>query len=75
MNTTEKNKLRHDFMNAIVVINSMTKSASSFLNKLSTPSEQKELQKKQMENFLYSMTAIREQTAKLENYFETILSE
>lgn len=61
-------------MNAIVVINSMTKSASSFLNKLSTHSDQKELQKNQMENFLYSMEAIREQTAKLEGYFENILS-
>ncbi|EHL29707.1 hypothetical protein LDG_8297 [Legionella drancourtii LLAP12] len=75
MNTTEKNKLKHDFLNSIVIINSMTKSASSFLNKLSTSVDGNDINQKQMEKFLYSMNAIREQTAKIENYFQYLLNE
>ena len=75
MNTTEKDKLKHDFLNSIVIINSMTKSASSFLNKLSTSIDGNDINQKQMEKFLYSMNAIREQTAKIENYFQHLLNE
>ena len=75
MNTTEKDKLKHDFLNSIVIINSMTKSASSFLNKLSKCVDGNDINQKQMEKFLYSMNAIREQTAKIENYFQQLMKE
>ncbi|KTD82567.1 hypothetical protein [Legionella waltersii] len=75
MNTAEKDKLKHDFLNSIVIINSMTKSASSFLNKLSKCMDSSDINQKQMEKFLYSMNTIREQTAKIESYFQSLLNE
>jgi len=75
MSTVEKNKLKHDFLNSIVIINSMTKSASSFLNKLSKCVDGNDIDQKQMDKFLYSMNTIRDQTAKLENYFQKLLNE
>ena len=65
MNTAEQNKLQHDFLNAIVIINSMTQSASSFLNKLAKSINSSDINQQHMEKFLYSMHAIREQTAKI----------
>lgn len=73
MNKVEKDKLKHDFLNSIVIINSLTKSAATFLNKLS--SNENNINQKQMEKFLYSMTTIRAQTTKLENYFKSLLDE
>ena len=75
MNTDEKKKLKHDFLNAIVIINSMTKSAAHFVNTISQCTDTNAINQTQMEKFLYSMEAIRAQTAKLENYFDTILNE
>lgn len=78
MNTTEKNKLKHDFLNSIVIINSMTKSASSFLNKLPQVTDSSNINEKhdkQMEKFSYSMSIIREQTVKIESYFQILLNE
>ncbi|MBA2650849.1 MAG: hypothetical protein H0U73_01060 [Tatlockia sp.] len=74
MNTAEKDKLKHDFLNSIVIINSMTKSASNFLDKL-LPCIDENINQKQMEKFLYSMSTIREQTAKIENYFQILMNE
>ena len=73
MNTDDKNKLKHDFLNSIVIINSMTKSASNFLNTISKSIEDNEVNQKQLEKFLFSMNAIREQTEKIENYFQCLL--
>jgi hypothetical protein len=74
MNTSEKNKLKHDFSNSIVIINSMTKSASSFVNKISKGASDKNVvSPNQIEIFLNSMNAIREQTSKLEKYFQVLL--
>lgn len=75
MNADEKDKLKHDFLNSIIIINSMTKSASSFINKISRCVDKNDINQKQMEIFLYSMNAIRDQTAKIENYFQNILNE
>lgn len=75
MNIPEKDKLKHDFLNSIVIINSMTKSASSFLNKLATIDDRNDINQKQMERFLYSMSIIREQTAKIETYFQKLIDE
>lgn len=75
MKTSKKDKLQHDFLNSIVIINSMTKSASSFLNKLSKSLDSSDISQKQMEKFLCSMNIIREQTARIEIYFQTIMNE
>ena len=75
MNTAEKDKLKHDFLNSIVIINSMTKSASSFLTKLPKCMDSSDINQKQMEKFLFSMNTIREQTAKIEIYFQSLLNE
>ena len=75
MNTDEKKKLKHDFLNSIVIINSMTKSAAHFVNTISQRPDEKAINQTQMEKFLYSMQAIRVQTAKLETYFDAILNE
>ncbi|AWN74925.1 hypothetical protein LEAN103870_19340 [Legionella anisa] len=75
MNSTDKDKLKHDFLNSIVIINSMTKSASSFMNTISQSMDAADINQNQMERFLYSMNTIREQTAKIENYFQCLLNE
>lgn len=75
MNAAEKDKLRHDFLNSMVIINGMTKSASSFLNIIAKSIDGNNVSQKQMEKFLYSMNTIREQTAKIENYFQCLLDE
>jgi len=74
MNTAEKNKLKHDFLNSIVVINSMTKSASSFVNKLSKCTFDSNLvTQNQLKLFISSMDAIREQTSKIEKIFDVLM--
>jgi hypothetical protein len=73
MNKVEKDKLKHDFLNSIVIINSLTRSAASFLNTLS--SNENTINQKQMEKFLHSMATIRAQTTKLEKYFQNLLDE
>ncbi len=74
MNSTEKDKLKHDFLNSIVIINSMTKSASSFINTISQSKDTVDINQKQMEKFLSSINTIREQTAKIESYFQSLLN-
>lgn len=75
MNSADKNKLKHDFINSIVIINSMTKSAENFLNRLTVCVDESNINQQQMEKFLYSMNTIREQTAKIENYFQSLMNE
>lgn len=75
MNKPDKNKLKHDFLNSIVIINSMAKSASNFVNRVSSCTDKTAINQNQTERFLYSMDTIREQTAKIENYFKILLSE
>ena len=73
MNTSEKNKLKHDFLNSIVIINSMTKSASSFVSKISKCAfDAGVVSQNQIEIFSSSMNAIREQTSKIEKFFEVL---
>lgn len=75
MNSTDKDKLKHDFLNSIVIINGMTKSASSFINTILQSMNVDDINQKQMEKILYSMKTIREQAAKIENYFLSLLNE
>ena len=75
MTTTEQNKLKHDLLNSIVIINNMTKSATNFFNLRAEAVAGEEDDQKQKEKFSYCMHAIREQTAKIEEYFEKLLKE
>lgn len=75
MNSLDKDKLKHDFINSIVIINGMTKSASSFINKISQTLDPIDDNQNQLEKFLYAMNIIREQTAKIESYFQSLLNE
>ena len=69
MNETEKNKLKHDFLNATVIINSMTNFATNFFNNIAEQTEKTPSNQKQMEKFSYTMNAIRDQVKKIENCF------
>lgn len=75
MNSTDKDKLKHDFLNSIVIINGMTKSASGFINIILQSMNVEDINQKQLDKFLYSMKTIREQAAKIENYFSSLLNE
>lgn len=75
MNIEEKNKLKHDFLNSMIIINSMTKSASNFFNQLSISMDDNGFNKEQKDKFLYAMSTIRAQTEKIENYFQILLSQ
>lgn len=75
MNAAEKDKLKHDTMNSIVIINSMTKSATSLLQKLSECMDCHDPNNKQIEKLLYAMNAILSQTAKIDTYFQHTLNE
>lgn len=74
MNVINKEKLKHDFLNSIVIINSMSKSASNFLTNFSKNLDENDNNKKQIKRFLHSMDTIREQTKKIEDYFQNILN-
>lgn len=74
-NDDDKAKLKHDYLNAIVIINSLTKSSESFLKKLGGNIEIDDFNRSQIEKILYSMKAVRNQTEKLENYFQSLIGE
>jgi len=75
MSKSNKAKLKHDFLNSIVIINSMAKSASNFVNRVSSCANETGISQKQIERFLSSMETIRSQTAILETYFKELLDE
>ncbi len=76
MHKLEKDELQHAFLNAIVIINSLTKSASSFISKISKSTfENSSTNQKQVEIFIKSMDAIREQTTKIEKCFDHLMKE
>jgi hypothetical protein len=71
MGISEKDKLRHDFLNSISVINSMTKSAASFVEKISKIDldHGSAATTRQLELFIHSMGAIRHEVTKVEQCF------
>lgn len=74
MTTIEvKNKLKHDFLNATVIINSMTKSATNFFSKLTAQIEQTNENQKQIDKLYYAMHAVQEQVKKIEDCFSKSL--
>lgn len=73
MNVTEKNKLRHDFLNATVIINCMTNSAANFFNNIAAQIDKTDINQVQLEKFSYAMNAIREQMTKIEDFFHKSL--
>lgn len=70
MSIEEKRELKHELINAIVIINSITKSASNFLYKLSEEGLENDINQNKLNKFLYSMSIIREQTEIIKNCFE-----
>lgn len=74
-NDDDKVKLKHDYLNAIVIINSLTKSSESFLNKLGGTIDVDDFNRSQIDKILYSMKAIRNQAEKLRNYFQSLIGE
>ena len=74
MNIMDKKKLEHDFSNALVIINSMAKSASGFVHKLSKEADHNAINQNQMDRFSSAMDVIQGQTLKLESYFKALLS-
>ncbi|MCA0403913.1 MAG: cyclase family protein [Proteobacteria bacterium] len=74
MEKINKHQLKHDFVNSIVIINCMVKSASTIIKHFTT-AQNTTINQKQIENFLYAMDAIQVQTAKIENYFNILNGE
>lgn len=67
----EKSKLKHDLSNSIVIINNLAKTASSIVNKVSQDSLEKGIiTQRQLEIFLQSMSAIQNETIKIQKLFE-----
>lgn len=78
MTNFEKNRLKHDFLNSIVIINSMTKSASSFAEKISKHKLDMDMAivtQKQLGLFLSSMSIIRNEVSKIEKIFTQVIGE
>ncbi len=75
MNIDDKRKLEHDFLNAIVIVNSIAKSSASFVSKISNSTDGNAINQNQLDRFSCSMGIIQEQAAKLENYFKILLNE
>lgn len=73
MNTEEKNKLKHDFMNSVVIIKNMSKSASTFIDKIS--SNNVTITDNQLKLFKVSMSSIQQEISKIQNFFKVAIDE
>lgn len=72
MNTEEKNRLNHDFLNSAVIINSLSKSAATFIDKIAD--REATITEKQMELFKASMSSIQKELAKIESLFQAAIN-
>lgn len=76
MNEVDKNKFKHDFSNSIVIINSLSRSASSIIEKISLTSiNETNLSEKQVELFKRSMDAIQNEANKIKTLVENVIKE
>ncbi len=73
MNTEEKNKLQHDFMNSVVIIKNMSISAATFIDKISEKNIT--VTDNQMKLFKVSMSAIQQEITNIQDYFQVAISE
>lgn len=73
MNAEEKNKLKHDFMNSVVIIKNMSKSASTFIDKIS--GKNVTITDNQLKLFKVSMSSIQQEISKIQNFFEVAIDE
>ena len=73
MNTGKKDKLRHDFINSVVIIKSLSKSASTIIDKVSDKDIM--ITDNQMKLFKDSMSLIQQELTNIEKYFYTAMSE
>ncbi|ASQ44718.1 hypothetical protein [Legionella clemsonensis] len=71
MNLSEVAQIKHDLLNSITIINSLTKSTTNiFLQVINK--NQGNISDEQMNIFFESMDLIRHQTAKIEKYFQVL---
>ena len=70
MSTTEKNKLKHDFINSVVIIKSMSKSAATFIDKISD--KNMTVTDNQMKLFKTSMSSIQQEIANIEKLYQSL---
>lgn len=73
MNAEEKNKLKHDFMNSVVIIKNISKSASTFIDKIS--GNNVTITDNQLKLFKVSMSSIQQEISKIQNFFEVAIDE
>lgn len=73
MTHMDKNKLKHDFINSIVIINSITKSASSFIDKISDKNTP--ISDRQIELFKQAMKSIQNELCNVDKIFNSLLDD
>lgn len=73
MNTAERNKLKHDFINSVVIIKSMSKSAATFIDKISD--KNMTVTDNQMKLFKASMSSIQQEITNIETLFQAAINE
>ena len=73
MNTEKKDKLKHDFINSVVIIKSISKSAATFIDKISDKNIM--VTDNQIKLFKASMSSIQQELSNIENFFQVAMSE
>ena len=73
MSFIEKKKIEHDFLNSIVIINSLAKSTTGFLKKILGDNIDTN-NYNQIEKIICCMSTIQEQTIKIEKHFQYLLN-
>lgn len=69
----DNDKLKHDFLNSMVIINSLAKSSSSFIEKIANKNAT--ISDRQIELFKQSMKLIQDEIFKVEIFFNTALDQ
>ena len=77
MDKSDNDKLKHDFLNSIVIISNLAKSAKSFSERVAKLpfNEEGVITVSQIELFQKSMEAIRNEAAKIEIIVNKVISE
>ena len=73
MTKMNKHKLKHDFINSIIIINSITKSASSFVDKISDKTTP--VTDRQIELFKQAMKSIQNEICNVDKIFNSLLDD
>ena len=73
MTHMDKNKLKHDFINSIIIINSITKSASSFADKIADKTTP--VSDRQIDLFKQAMKSIQKEICNVDKIFNSLLDD